>query len=84
MNIQRQLSGKKPQWWFNKNIGKLIREAKASSIDWYWYGRVIFIKKLIPFIKKYVKEKPKTIVQEDNTSSYAHPTQAKLYNIFDI
>jgi hypothetical protein len=42
------------------------------------------MKKLILFTKECTKERPKTVVQEDNALFYIHPAQAKLYKIFDI
>jgi hypothetical protein len=34
----------------------LVWNAKAGGIDWYRYGRVILMKKLIPFAKECIKE----------------------------
>ena len=48
---------------------------KAGGIDWYHYGRVILMKKLIPFVKECTKEWPNILVQEDNASSHAYKTQ---------
>ena len=84
MNLRRQLPGRKPQQKFSEKTDKLVRNAKAGGIDWYCYGRVILLKKLIPFAKECAKERPNTIVQEDNAPSHAHQAQAEIYKIFDV
>ena len=84
MNIKRQPSDKDSTWKFTEKNGKLVRNAKARSIDQYQYGKVILIKKFISFTKEYAKNRPKTIIQENNTSVHAHAAQVEIYEIFDI
>jgi hypothetical protein len=84
INIRRQPAGRRPVWKFSQKTGKFVQNAKAGGIDWYRYRRVILLKKLIPFAKECAKERPKTVVQEDNASAHAHPAQAEIYKIFDV
>src|SRR5436305_13539728 len=50
-----------------KKTGKLVQDSK-KGIDWYRYYKVILQGKLLPFAKECQKERPNTIVQEDNAS----------------
>src|SRR2546421_1851862 len=84
INLGKQPRGRKPQWKFTPKTGKLVRNAKAGGVDWYRYGRVILMKKLIPFAKEFAKERSKTLVQEDNAPSHAHKTQEEIYSIFGV
>jgi transposase len=84
MNLRRQTPGKKPEWKFTEKNGKLVRNAKAGGIDWYRYGKVILIGKLIPFAQECVKDRLRTLVQEDNAPAHAHQSQAEIYNLFNI
>ncbi len=45
----RNKPGRKPQWQWSKKTGKLVRDAKGGGIDWYRYGRVILMGKMLPF-----------------------------------
>src|SRR5579862_1884333 len=79
-----KIPGKEPIWKFSQKTGKLIKNAKSGGIDWYRYGRVILMRKLIPFAKECAKEQLSTIVQEDNAPAHTHPTQAEIYSIFQV
>ena len=74
INIRRQPTGKKPTWKFSQKTSVFVQNAKVESIDWYQYGRVILMKKLISFAKECTKERPGIIVQEDNTLAHIYPT----------
>lgn len=84
MNLRRRPAGKKPQWKFTKKNGKLVREGKAGGIDWYRYWKHILLPKLIPFAKECQKDRPDTLVQEDNAPSHAHRHQNTVYLLYDI
>ncbi|KAK4096027.1 hypothetical protein N658DRAFT_528039, partial [Parathielavia hyrcaniae] len=47
----RNLPGKKPEWRWNKDTGKLSRDGKGE-INWYRYQNTILIPKLLPFAKE--------------------------------
>ena len=79
-----QPRGKTPIWRFTEKNGKRERKAKAGGIDWWRYGKEILLKKLIPFAKQCKKERPTTIVQEDNAPSHAHQSQKDIFNINEI
>ena len=75
--------GKKPEWRFTKKTGKLVRQGKGG-IDWYRYQRVILKEKLLPFAAECLKNKPGTIVQEDNAPSHAHRDQQRVYDLWRV
>jgi len=77
-------TNKQPIWKFTEKTGKLVRNAKTSGIDCYWYGRAILLKKLIPFAKECAKDQPNTIVQEDHAPAHAYSAQMEIYNILQV
>jgi hypothetical protein len=58
-------------WKFTKKTGKLEGDSQGG-IDWYRYQKYILKEKLLPFAKKCEKDRPGTIVQEDNASPHAY------------
>ena len=58
----RNKPGIKPTWIWNKDHGKLVREAKKGGIDWQRYQSQVLILKLIPFVKKCEKNRPGIVV----------------------
>lgn len=79
VRITRNMPGKKPVWNFTKANGKLVRDSKGG-IDWYRYQKLILNDKLLPFARECKKDRPNTIVQEDNASSHAHSYQHRVYS----
>jgi hypothetical protein len=63
--------------------GQLERNSKGG-IDWHRYNKEILEKKLLPFAKECVKDRPNTIVQEDNASPHAHHYNRQVFNIWEI
>ena len=47
----KNMGGTKPVWKWDQKYGKIVRNAKKGSIDWYRYQTVILLKLLIPFAK---------------------------------
>jgi hypothetical protein len=45
---------------------------------------LILLPKLIPFAKECAKDRPNTLVQEDNASLHAHRHQDTVYLIYDV
>ena len=43
----RNKPGKALVWKFTKQTGKLVQQAKTGGIDWYQYGQVILMGKLL-------------------------------------
>lgn len=84
VNLRRRPGGRKPEWRFTEKNGKLVRNSKASGIDWFRYWKLILLPKLIPFAKDCMKERPDTLVQEDNAAPHAHHHQATVYAAYDI
>jgi hypothetical protein len=76
----RNLAGRKPQWKWDAQHGKLTR-GKGSGIDWYRYQKEVMMAKLIPFAKECG---PDAIVQEDLAPSHAHRAQAAVFSIAGV
>jgi hypothetical protein len=83
LRIHRQVPGKKPTWKWGKATGKLERNSKGG-IDWYRYNKEILEKKLFPFAKECMKDRPNTIVQEDNAAPHAHFYNRKMFDMHKI
>jgi hypothetical protein len=83
LRATRNNPGKKPTWKWNKDNGKLERNSKGG-IDWYRYHRVILEKKLIPFAKECQKDRPKTIIQDDNASAHRHWYHEHMFDIWKV
>jgi transposase len=85
VRISRNMPGKKPVWKWNKTNGKLVRDSNSKGgIDWYRYYRCILEKKLLPFAKECAKERPGTVVQEDNAAPHAHHHQYRVYDFWKV
>ena len=80
----RNKSGKRPEWKFTKNTGKLTREEKKHGIDWWLYQKKILIPKLLPFAKECMQDRPETIVQEDNAPFHASKNQHKVFMDWNV
>ena len=84
LNVRRKVGGIKPKWRWTEKTGKLERKALRGGIDWYRYYRTILEKKLLPFAKECLIDRPNTIVQEDNAAPHAHKHQSRVYNLWQI
>lgn len=84
LRVTRNFSGKKPIWRWSKKTGKLVRKGTRGGIDWYRYYKVILEGKLLLFAKSCLKDRPGTIVQEDNASPHAHRHQYRVYKLWNI
>jgi len=71
LRITRRMPRRKLTWKWIQKTSKLVRDSKGE-IDWYRYFRCILEAKLLPFAKECIKERPGTIVQEDNSVLYVY------------
>jgi transposase len=83
-NLRRQPAGRAPVWKFTAANGALVRTGKAGGIDWYRYGKLILLDKLLPFAKECQKDRPGTIIQEDKAPAHMSRHNAAIYSMFDI
>ncbi|KAL6167944.1 hypothetical protein ACJQWK_05613 [Exserohilum turcicum] len=67
----RNKPGRKPQWRWTEQTGKLVRSSKGG-IDWWRYQSCVLIPKLIPFAKECLQDRPQTVVMEDKAPRHAH------------
>ncbi|KAG5743841.1 hypothetical protein H9Q70_013451 [Fusarium xylarioides] len=80
----RNLPGKKPEWKWKKETGKLVREGKKGGIDWWRYQQKLLIPKLLPFAKECAEERENTVVQEDKAPSHNHHIQQQVYDLHEV
>ena len=89
MSLRGQPKGKKPVWKWNKKNGKLVRDSKGG-IDWYRYGKLIVLQKIIPFLRQCEFSRATQnifepmIVQEDNATPHAHVNTRKIYVMANV
>lgn len=73
----RNPGDKKPEWRWNKQNGKIVREGKGG-IDWIRYQKHILKPLLIPFAKSCLKDRPNTLVMEDGAPSHISQHQESI------
>jgi len=71
IHITRNQSGPRAEFKHTEDTGAYIVKEGRGGINWYNYQKKILIPKLLPFAKECLKEKPGTIIQEDNAPIYA-------------
>jgi hypothetical protein len=57
-------------WKHNEETGAFVVKNGRGGINWYRYQKEILIPKLLPFAKECQKDRPETIVQEDNAPAH--------------
>jgi hypothetical protein len=63
------------QFKYTEETGIYIIKEGQGGINWYNYQKKILIAKLLPFVKECLKERPGTIIQENNTPAYTSQYQ---------
>ena len=81
----RNLPGKKPEWKWDEEHGKMIRKEGKGGIDWWRYQNVILLPKLIPFAQQCNAKRREAglsemIVQEDKAPSHASKHQIPIFS----
>ena len=83
INLRQKPGGQIPQWKFTEKTGKLVRNS-TGGIDWYRYGKIILLGKLLPFAKECMQDRPDTVVQEDKAPAHASIHQNAIYFLFEV
>jgi transposase len=84
IHITRNQSGPRAQFKHTEETGAYVVKEGRGGINWYNYQKKILIAKLLPFAKECLKERPGTIVQEDNAPAYASRYQQEVYDLWEI
>ena len=79
----RQLPGKKPEWKWKKETGKLMR-GSGKGVDWWRYQQTVLLPLMFPFAKECLKKRPGTIVQEDKAPAHNHYIQQRVYDLYQV
>jgi hypothetical protein len=66
----RKPSGMRKTWKHNEKTGAFVVKNRRGGINWYRYQKRILIEKLLPFTRECQKDRPDTIVQEDNAPAH--------------
>jgi transposase len=80
----RKPSGMRKTWKHNEKTGAFVVKNGRGGINWYRYQKRILIEKLLPFAREFQKDRPDTIVQEDNAPAHKSHYQAEVYNLWKI
>jgi transposase len=80
----RKPGGVRKVWKYNEETGAFVVKNRRGGINWYRYQKEILIAKLLPFAKECQKDRPKTIVQEDNAPAHKSHYQQEVYNLWKI
>src|SRR5450432_3174202 len=78
------ISGRKPQFKHDETTGAYIPKDGKGGINWYRYQELILKPKLIPFAKECLKERPKTLIQEDGAPSHASRYQQEVFDLYEV
>jgi transposase len=84
IHITRNQSGPRAQFKHTEETGAYVVKEGRGGINWYNYQKKILIAKLLPFAKECLKERPGTIVQEDNAPAHASRYQQEVYDLWEI
>ena len=76
--------GVRKVWKHNEKTGAFVVKNRRGGINWYRYQKRILIEKLLPFARDCQKDRPDTIVQEDNAPAYKSHYQGEVYNLWRI
>ena len=79
----RSGSGRKSVWNWNEKNGKLVRKGRGG-VDWYRYRSEVLVPKLLPFAQDCQKDRPQTLVQDDNAPSHAHHYQQTIFDLYQV
>ena len=71
-------------WKHNEETGAFVVKNGRGGINWYRYQKRILTKKLLPFARECQKDRPKTIVQEDNAGAHKSHYQGEVYKLWKI
>jgi hypothetical protein len=76
--------GTRKTWKHNEETGAFVVKNGRGGINWYRYQKRILEEKLLPFARECQKDRPKTIVQEDNAPAHKSHYQGVVYNLWKI
>jgi transposase len=71
-------------WVHNEKTGAFMVKTGRGGINWYRYQKTILIPKLLPFARECQKDRPETVVQEDNAPAHKSVYQKEVYNLWRI
>jgi transposase len=80
----RNPGGTRKIWKHDESTGAFVVKNGRGGINWYRYQKKILIEKLLPFAKECQKDRPDTLVQEDNAPAHKSHYQGEVYSLWKI
>ena len=84
LHATRAQSGQRAKQKHTEETGAYVLNKGKGGINWYCYQQVILKPLLLPFAKEYKKDRPKTVVQEDNAPAHASHYQQEVYTFWEV
>jgi hypothetical protein len=81
IHITRNQSGPRAQFKHTEDTRAYVLNEGKGGINWYWYQKKILEPLFLPFAKECLKERPGTLVQEDNASAHASRYQQEVFDL---
>jgi hypothetical protein len=84
LHATRAQSGTRAKWKHTEENGAYILKEGKGGINWYQYQEMVLKPLLLPFAKECLKDRPNTVVQEDNAPAHASHYQQEVFNFWEI
>jgi len=84
IHITRNQSGPRAQFQHTEDTGAYVLNEGKGGINWYRYQKKILEPLFLPFAKECQKERPGTLVQEDNAPSHASRYQQEVFDLWEV
>jgi hypothetical protein len=80
----RAFGGVRKTWKYNEKTSAFVIKNSQGGINWYKYQKNILTEKLLPSIRECQKDRPNTIIQEDNALAHKSHYQEAVYSLWRI
>ena len=78
------MPGQKLTFKHDKNTSVYVLKEGKGGVNQYQYQEVILKPLLLPFAKECLKERPSTLIQEDEAPSHSSRYQHKVFSLWEI
>jgi hypothetical protein len=84
IHVTRNQPRRRAQFKHDEDTGAYILKEGKGGINWYRYQEKILKPLLLPFAKKCLEKRLRTLVQEDWAPSHISRYQQEVFNIWEI
>jgi hypothetical protein len=81
LHATRAQPGPKAKWKHTEETRAYVLNEGRGGVNWYRYQEVVLKLLLLPFAKECQKDRPETVVQEDNAPSHSLRYQQEVFDI---